>query len=180
MIRSAQVFCGSSFWGFPCFPCRLRAGCERRRAVRTGTARREVRAGARSQGHNPERPYQSTPPRRNAIPSPPHRSATPSPAPKRHTKPPHRRAAPSPAPECPTGTPHRYDARLLRNRKRDAFLPSSTKNKQSLVPVRGPEKFSAGAACKIVQGGKDNCVRFSEKRKICRFRLDKKAVLLNN
>ncbi len=136
MIRLAQAFCGSSFLVFPCFPCRLRAGCERRRAVRTGTARREVRAGARSQGHNPERPYQSTPPHRSGLPSrsptpapspapkrhtkPPHRSATPSPAPECHTKPPHRSATPSPAPECPTGTPHRYDARLLRNRKRDA------------------------------------------------------------
>ena len=159
MIRLAQVFCGSSFWGFPCFPCRLRAGCERRRAVRTGTARREVRAGARSQGHNPKHPYQSTPPHRSAAPSPPpecHTKSQPETpcrdaTPERHTKPPHRSAAPSPAPECPTGTPHRYDARLLRNRKRDAFPPSSTKNKQSLVPVRGPEKLSSGAACKIVE-----------------------------
>lgn len=88
----------------------------------------------------PKRPAKSQP-------ETPCRDATP----ERHTKPPHRSAAPSPAPECPTGTPHRYDARLLRNRKRDAFLPSSTKNKQSLVPVRGPEKLSSGAACKIVE-----------------------------
>ena len=32
MIRLAQAFCGSSFLVFPCFPCRLRAGCERRAA----------------------------------------------------------------------------------------------------------------------------------------------------
>lgn len=87
-----------------------------------------------------ETPYQATAPKRHAKP----RAGMPyqATAPKCHAKP---RA----------GMPYRNTSSIrctaFAKPQTGRSPPSSTKNKQSLVPVRRPEKLSSGAACKIVE-----------------------------